>query len=393
MTKCLLKWFVPGKNPEDPKTRSAVGRLTGIVGIVCNLLLCGVKLLVGFLCGAVSVMADAMNNLSDAASAVVTLIGFKLAERPADSEHPYGHARYEYLSGLAVAALILVIGFELVKTSVEKILHPGPVDLGVPMIAILLGAILLKCWMSLFQARLGKWIGSTTLTAMAADSRNDVIATAAVLLAALLERFTGWYLDGVMGLGVAVFILYSGITLAKETISPLLGEAADPELRRMIVKIVESNPQVLGYHDLIVHDYGPSQRFASIHVEMDQKEDPLLCHELIDDMERECLEKYGIHLVVHYDPVVTGDAELEQMRLRVCHILKQMDTRLSIHDFRMVKGVKHSNLIFDVALPWDLVGQELTIKHKLEKTLAEDGQGVYHTVITFDASFFAEDPS
>lgn len=388
MTKMLLRLFVKNsQDTEDPKTRTAVGRLSGAVGIVCNMLLVGLKLTVGVLSGSVSVTADALNNLSDAVSSVVTLVGFRLAERPADSEHPYGHARYEYLSGLAVAALIIVIGFELVKSAVEKILNPTLVALSAPMVAVLAGSILVKLWMSLFNGKLGKLIDSSALKATAADSRNDVIATGAVLLAAVLEYFTRLPLDGYMGLCVAVFILYSGISLAKETISPLLGEAASPVLRQQIVELVESNPYVLGFHDLMVHDYGPGQRFASLHVEMDEKEDPILCHEIIDDIERECLEKLNIHLVIHYDPVVTGDAELEGMRRQVLSHLQEVDERLTIHDFRMVKGGGHSNLIFDVTLPHDMMGRELEIKHGLEKALAAENQGIYHTVITFDLGF------
>ena len=389
MTKFLLRLFVPNSHKtEDPAVRSGVGKLSGAVGIVCNLLLTAGKLAVGILSGSVAITADAMNNLSDAASSVVTLAGFKLAEKPADSEHPYGHARFEYLSGLAVAAMIVVIGFELAKTSVDKILHPAAVNLSLPMLLVLVGSIVVKLWLSLFNRYLGKHIQSSALLATAADSRNDVISTAAVLVAAVIEGFTNWQIDGVMGLGVAVFILYSGVTLGKDTISPLLGEAASPELRKLIIDIVNSDPRVLGYHDLMVHDYGPGQRFASIHVEMDQKEDPLLCHEIIDDMERLCLEKHNIHLVIHYDPVVTGDAELEEMRNTVTAILQNIDPRLSIHDFRMVKGSGHSNLIFDIALPQDLTGQEKQIQVQLNNALATLDQGILNTVITFDPEVF-----
>ena len=389
MTKFLLRLFVPNSHKtEDPAVRSGVGKLSGAVGIVCNLLLTAGKLAVGILSGSVAITADAMNNLSDAASSVVTLAGFKLAEKPADSEHPYGHARFEYLSGLAVAAMIVVIGFELAKTSVDKILHPAAVNLSLPMLLVLVGSIVVKLWLSLFNRYLGKHIQSSALLATAADSRNDVISTAAVLVAAVIEGFTNWQIDGVMGLGVAVFILYSGVTLGKDTISPLLGEAASPELRKLIIDIVNSDPRVLGYHDLMVHDYGPGQRFASIHVEMDQKEDPLLCHEIIDDMERLCLEKHNIHLVIHYDPVVTGDAELEEMRNTVIAILQNIDPRLSIHDFRMVKGSGHSNLIFDIALPQDLTGQEKQIQVQLNNALATLDQGILNTVITFDPEVF-----
>ena len=381
MTKLLLRLFV---KPDCPDRRSAVGRLSGTVGILCNALLVAGKLLIGFLSGSVSVTADAMNNLSDIASSVVTLVGFKLAGKPADSEHPYGHARYEYLAALVVAALILVIGFELAFTSVEKILHPDPVALTSPMVLALVVAVGVKLWMYFFNRHLGKEIDSRVLLATAADSLSDVAATSAVLAAGILEMLTKWPVDGYMGLAVAIFILRSGVTQAKNTISPLLGEAASQELREDIVKVVTSDARVLGYHDLMVHDYGPGQRFASIHVEMDQKEDPLLCHEIIDDLERTCLEQHRVHLVIHYDPVAVGDAELECIRCRVCGILLEMDRRLTVHDFRMVKGTGHSNLIFDVELPTQLQDQQMQIKHKLESALAEGGQGTYNTVITFD---------
>lgn len=389
MTKFLLHLFVKNSHEtEDPAVRSGVGKLSGGVGIVCNLLLTAGKLIAGILSGSVAITADAMNNLSDTASSVVTLAGFKLAEKPADSEHPYGHARFEYLSGLAVAAMIVVIGFELGKSSIEKILHPSPVVFSVPMLLVLLGSIAVKLWLSLFNRKLGKYIDSATLLATAADSRNDVISTTAVLVAAIIEYFTKWQIDGIMGLGVAIFILYSGVMLGKDTISPLLGEAASPELRKVIIDIVNSDPRVLGYHDLMVHDYGPGQRFASIHVEMDQKEDPLLCHEIIDDIERLCLEKHNVHLVIHYDPVVTGDSELEHMRSTVTAILQNIDSRLTIHDFRMVKGSGHSNLIFDIALPQDLSGQEKQIQLQLNNALAALDQGILNTVITFDLDVF-----
>lgn len=389
MTQILLRLFVRNReNTQDPKVRSAIGSLSGIVGIGCNLLLFLLKLLVGTLAASVSITADAMNNLSDATSSIVTLIGFKLAEKPADEDHPYGHARYEYLSGLAVAAMIIVIGFELGKSSVEKILNPTAVEFSFVTAAVLLGSIAVKLWLAGFNAKLSEMIHSATLEATAADSRNDCIATGAVLIAGLVEFFTSWTVDGFMGLAVAIFILYSGAQLARDTISPLLGERVDPQLQQKIVDHIGTNPKVLGYHDLMVHDYGPGQRFASLHVEMDKDEDPLLCHELIDDMERECYRLHGIHLVIHYDPVITNDPELDRMRTLVTAILRVKDERMSIHDFRMVPGNGHTNLIFDIALPADLRGQEKAIKTALEAALNDLGEGTYYTVITFDQAAF-----
>ena len=389
MTKLLMRAFLPkNQTPTEPKVRAAAGRLSGVVGIVCNVLLFGAKFLIGTLSGSVSITADAMNNLSDASSSLVTLIGFKLAEKPADEDHPYGHARFEYLSGLAVAAMIVVIGFELAKTSVEKIFHPSAVETTIPMVAVLIGSILVKLWLSLFNTKLGKHIDSAAILATAADSRNDVISTGAVLLAAVLEAVTHWKIDGYMGLAVALFILYSGAMLAKETISPLLGESASPELQAQIVALLDKEPAVLGYHDLMVHDYGPGQRFGSLHVEMDQKQDPLWCHERIDDLERECFDTIGVHLGSHDDPIVVGVAELDTMRETVSRLLKEIDQRLSLHDFRMVKGTGHTNLVFDVVLPHSLVGQEKRIKKQLEERLEKTQEGKLYLVITFEPESF-----
>ncbi len=374
-------------NSTETAKRSASGRRAGFVGILANIFLCAGKLAVGTLSGSVSITADGLNNLTDASSSVVTLLGFKLAEKPADEDHPYGHARFEYLSALAVAVLMLFIGFELAKSSVQKIFRPESVEFGWITAAVLLGSMAVKLWLSLYNLRLGRKIESDTLLATAADSRNDVIATGAVLTSGLLEHFTGWQVDGYVGALVAVFILFSGISMAKDTISPLLGEGATPELREQILDQIRSEPLVLGHHDLMVHDYGPGRRFASVHVEMDRREDPLHCHEIIDNLERECLDSHGIHLVIHYDPIITDDPELD----RLCHIINQQltefDSRLLTHDFRMVEGQGHTNLIFDIALPSDLSGKEREIRQLLNHSLINDKKK-YYTVITFDPEVF-----
>ena len=376
------------KKLDPQKDRAKIGKRSGIVGIVCNLLLFAGKFLAGTLAGSVSVTADAMNNLTDATSSIVTLLGFKLAEKPADADHPYGHARFEYLSGLAVAALIVIIGADLGKTSFEKILSPEAVSFSVLTVAILAVSVVAKLLLWLYNKALAKAIRSTTLAATAQDSRNDAVATSAVLLAGVIEYFTGASIDGWMGMAVALFILYSGAMLGKETISPLLGENASPELRELIVDYVRSQPKVLGYHDLMVHDYGPGQRFATLHVEMDNREPALLCHELIDNMERECYKNHGVHLVIHYDPVITDDPELNRLRASCEALLTQLDERLHLHDFRMVQGGGHTNLIFDVALPGDLAGQEGKITAHLQENLTrQEGKNIY-TVITFDPEAF-----
>lgn len=382
MTKLLLRLFAKSNDHTE------IGKLSGTVGIISNFVIALFKLIVGTLSSSVAITADAMNNFSDAASSVITLVGFKLASQPADKDHPYGHARAEYLSGLGVAAVIIIIGFELAKTSVTKIFNPASTRFSLYLVAVLVFSIIIKLWLASFNKTLGKKINSGALIATAADSRNDVIATMAVLLCAVIEHFTQLRLDGFIGLGVALFILYSGISLAKETISPLLGQGADPEMKALIVDYISSCPKVLGFHDLMVHDYGAGCRFASLHVEMDKDEDPLICHELIDDMERECLESHGINLVIHYDPVVTNDPKIEHMKHLVLSFLRMRDERLSIHDFRMVPGEGHTNLIFDVSLPLELRGEEKKIKSALDNALNEFDETKYYTVITFDTAEF-----
>ena len=388
MTELLLKLFVKHADQvEDPSVRSAYGKLSGLVGIICNVLLFVGKLLAGLFSGSVSVMADAVNNLSDASSSVVTLLGFKLAEKPADSDHPFGHARIEYLSGLTVAVMILLIGVELVKTSIDKILHPALVSFTWLTAGILAASILVKLWMASFSRSLGKRIHSATLEATAADSRNDVISTAAVLAAGLVGRFTGWRIDGYAGLAVALFILYSGVSLIKDTVDPLLGAAPDPELVRQIGEEILAYDKVLGIHDLVVHDYGPGRRFATVHVEMDSREDPLICHDLIDDIERDFARTKNLQLVIHYDPVVTDDEELNRMRQLVSREVTSIDSRLSIHDFRMVRGPKHTNLIFDLVIPYEMDGQKEKLKAIIDQRVQfEDSK--YYTVITFDDKSF-----
>ena len=385
MTNWILNKLAPnGAYQTDGKARANIGKVSGRIGIFCNVLLFGAKLAVGILSGSVSVMADAINNLTDAASSIVTLIGFKLAEKPADSEHPYGHARYEYLSGLCVAALILVIGFELAKTAVEKIINPVAVVVSLPLGIVLVLSIGLKLWMYFLNRGLGKAISSNTLLATAADSRNDAITTTAVLVAALLEGITKAPIDGYMSFAVSLFILYSGIKLAQETISPILGEGASPEMKKLIVDTVMTDPLVLDYHDLMVHDYGPGQRFASIHVEMDKKVDPLLCHEIIDALERNCFSNHNIHLVIHYDPVVTDDPELNALQALIRQQLLDMDSRLQIHDFRMVPGAGVKIVFFDICMPHELKERRHKIQKALENALVENHQSVYQLRITFD---------
>ncbi len=384
MTKLLLRLFVKEQEcANSAAVHSAVGRLAGITGIVCNILLFAIKLLAGLLSGAVSIVADALNNLSDAASSIVALLGFQLARRPADQDHPYGHARYEYLSGLTVAVLILVIGVELGKSSVIKIITPAHVEYSAVTLLILLCSIIIKFWMSHFFSVLGKKICSTTLKATSADSRNDVIATAAVLLGCVIERQFSVNVDGYIGLGVALFIVYSGIQLVRETVSPILGQRADPELTDRISGRILSCDKVLGMHDLLVHDYGPGQCFASVHVEVSAQEDPIVCHDMIDAIECDVLERLNVHLVIHYDPVLDNDAEWARMRKLVETTVSDVDPCLSVHDFRIVRGAEQPKLVFDLTVPYALRETQKELRQAVEGKLLETA-GEYTTVIRFD---------
>lgn len=364
--------------------RARIGKLSGAVGIICNCLLAAGKLIVGHMTSSMSITADGLNNLSDGASSIVTLLGFKLAEKPADRKHPYGHARIEYIAGLTVAVMILFIGLELGKSSVEKLIDPEPIEFSFTAVWVLFASILVKLFMMLFNLKMGRRISSNALLATAADSRNDVMTTSAVLAASIVEHFYDVRIDGVMGIAVSLFILYSGIKLAGETMSPLLGEGANPELQKQITDYINGCPMVLACHDLMVHDYGPGRRYASIHVEIDKNEDPMACHARIDRMERECLKNYGTHLVIHYDPVVTDDPEVNSTKRLVNTIIKVRDGRLTIHDFRMVDYGESVKMSFDMVLPEDLRGQEQSIKETVEKALNSLDSKKYYADITFD---------
>ena len=385
MTKLILNLFVKNwRDKRNPTVHSRIGTVAGITGIVCNLLLFGGKLIVGLLTGAVSIVADAVNNLSDAASSVMTLLGFRLARRPADADHPYGHARYEYLSGLAVAAMILLIGAELVKSSVAKIFNPEPIQFTAVTFWVLVASMAVKLWMAAFYSRLGRLICSTTLQATSIDSRNDVLATGGVLLGLLVGKYFNVQVDGFVGLVVALVILWSGISIGRETISPLLGKQADDDLVDRISTLVLSHDKILGIHDLLVHDYGPGQCFASVHAELSAEEDPLECHDIIDDIECDALAELNVHLVIHYDPVLLNDGEWNEMRRTVAEIVQEIHPALSIHDFRMARGARQTKLVFDLAVPYGYENQRKELKQKIDEALEEQGKQ-YTTVIRFDA--------
>ena len=358
MTQFLIRCFI--KRPDDVKdaaVRTAYGNLASLVGMACNILLCIGKLLAGTLFGSIAIMADALNNLSDASSNVVSLIGFRLAAKAPDAEHPYGHARYEYLAGLVVSVTILAIGLSLLKESAVKVLHPTPVAFSWLSIGVLAASILVKLWLSGFNRAVGKKINSETLMATAADSRNDVLTTGAVLLSTILCSLTGYgIVDGIMGVGVAAFILWSGWGLVMDTLSPLLGESPSPELVEHIERTVMSYPGVLGMHDLMVHDYGPGHQFASLHVEFPAETDPLTAHDVIDNIENDFLKKDRLQVTIHYDPIVTADASVGVLRARLQEHARQLDPQLSIHDLRIVPGDSHTNVLFDLVFPAGYTG-------------------------------------
>ena len=390
MTEWILKLFVKDyKNAERPSVRSAIGKTAGGVAIGVNVLLSLLKILAGafLLGGSVSVIADGVNNLSDAASGLISLLGFKLAEKPADAERPYGHGRYEYLSGLMVALLILVIGVELLKSSVVKIFSPGKTGFSLIALSILLFSILGKLWLMYFNRNLSLRIHSETLRATSADSRNDVITTLSVLIAALISRFTGFDLDGYIGAAVALFILYSGYGLVKSTIDPLLGKAPDQSFIDHIEQKVLSYEGVLGTHDLMVHDYGPGRQFASIHVEISADIDALKGHELIDRIEQD-FKKEGLSVVIHYDPICNSDSELGEFRLWLEQEVKKIDPSLSIHDIRMVPCATHTNLIFDCVVPSSSQKSDRQVKEELT-TIIRDSYPAYLPVIHIDRSYLS----
>lgn len=370
----------------DERARGAWGKAASAVGVGCNALLFAGKIAAGLLSGSVAITADAFNNLSDASSSVVSLLGFKLADKPADAEHPYGHGRYEYLSGLMVAVMILVIGVELLKSSVEKIVHPTAVAFSWTTVFVLAASILVKLWMTAFNRSIGRKIGSKTLIATADDSRNDVLATSSVLAATLIAHYTGWLLDGAMGAAVAAFILVSGFGLIRETISPLLGGAVDKDQVDRIRARIMSYPGVLGVHDLIVHDYGPGRQFASVHVERDANEDALVSHEMIDSIERDFLEQEHLHLVIHYDPVVTDDPRVAVMREFISGVAACIHPQMTIHDLRIVPGSAHTTVVFDCLVPYEVKLDEADITARISRVVQVEYPG-YVCSITLEHGY------
>lgn len=383
MTKILVKMFIKDYEQTEKSTvRQKYGGLSGVVGIILNVILFASKLTVGTLAGSISITADAFNNLTDASSSVLTIIGFKLSEKPADKDHPYGHARYEYIAGLGVAVIILVVGVELFIGSFQKILNPSPITLDLITICVLIFSMIVKAWLYVFNRFLGTEINSKVLIATGLDSKNDMFATAGVLFGMLISVWTNTNLDGYFGLLVSIMILYGGYGIVSETLSVLLGERPDPELALGITKKIKTYEGVLGSHDLIVHDYGPGHRFASIHVEMDASMPAIECHEIIDTIERD-FKAEKLEIVIHYDPIITDNEEICLIRQKLENILLEMSEKLHFHDFRVVFGEKSSNLIFDLVVPENFEMTKEELKIKIDNKLGAD----FSTTITFDVDF------
>ncbi len=383
LSRFFIKDYTDYKNPI---VRRAYGQLAGGVGIALNMLLFLGKYVAGFICGSVSMMADALNNLSDAGSSVVTLIGFHFAGKKPDPEHPFGHGRIEYISGLVVAGLIMYMGLELLQSSFQKILHPEEMKIHPVTLLVLLVSIFVKVYMSIYNRIYGKKIDSAAMRATAIDSLSDCIATSVVLLSMILYYFTRINLDGISGLIVAVFILIAGYSAAKETLSPLLGEAPDAEFVKSVEELVLSHKDVVGIHDMIVHDYGPGRRMISLHAEVSGKEDVYKLHDLMDVIEYELRERFQCEAVLHMDPIEADDEKVMGLRKEVERLVKEMDRELSIHDFRMVEGPTHTNLIFDVVLPQGYARSDEEVSLEIQQRILAKWQN-YFAVIKVEKKY------
>ncbi len=383
----LSKIFIKNRDDlENPAVRRAYGILSGTLGIVLNILLFAGKLTAGLISGSVAIVADALNNLSDAGSSVITLIGFRMAGQKPDKGHPFGHGRIEYISGLIVSMLIILMGFELGKSSVGKIISPGETEFSVVAAVILAVSVLVKLYMCCYNGKVGKKISSPAMKATATDSLGDCISTMVVLICMFITKFTSFDLDGICGAAVALFIFISGLRAAKETINPLLGVPPTDEFVDEIGETVMSHKGVLGFHDLIVHDYGPGRRMISLHAEVPADEDLLKTHDMIDNIEKELSAKLGCDAVIHMDPIETDDKITMEAREKIAELVKIIDERVTIHDFRMVTGPTHTNVIFDIVVPYDVKRTEDEIRRDIErmvKTLDEN----YYATVHVDKSF------
>ncbi len=387
MTNLLIKLFIKDKeNIKSPDVRRAYGTLGSVVGIIFNLILAAGKYAVGFLFGAISLMADGINNLSDAGSQIISFISFKMAAKPADRDHPFGHARIEYVASMIVSFFVLLVAWNLLSESVTKIFDPEmSTEFSWIMIIVLGISVIVKLWLCLFNRRLADKIGSSVMKATAADSLSDAIATAAVLVAMLVFKFTGFDADGYMGVVVAVIIFIAGIKILNETKNAILGESADPEVVDGVKRIVAEFPDALGIHDMVVHSYGPGNTIVTLHIEVDGENSVFDSHDMIDMIERRLNSELGIHSNIHMDPIVTNDEEVSSMREAVRGLVKEIDTRLDIHDFRFVRGVTHTNLIFDINVPFEVKMSDNDLKNEISSRISKYNEK-YFAVMTVDRS-------
>lgn len=389
MINNLIKIFVKGyDDPSNPTVRVKYGNFASAVGILCNVFLCIIKGVIGFVFNSVSILADAFNNLSDAGNSVISLIGFLIADKPADKDHPYGHERIEYISCLLVSFFIIAVGFSLLKTSVLKIINPVPTDVNYIAVAVLAVSVAVKLWMGFFYKKIGKIIDSDVLYANSTDSYNDVISTSAVLITALINIFTNINLDAFAGFAVSIFIVISGFSILKDTINKLLGTMPDSELVNKIIEKINSYDGVMGIHDLVVHSYGPNKCFATVHVEVPVDEDIIVSHDMIDNIERDFARDLNINLVIHLDPVITDDEETLNLKNKIFKIVQDISNDISFHDFRIVRGETHSNILFDIVIPPSFYIPENELVHIISEEIKKIDENFY-PVITVDKNYIS----
>lgn len=387
MTNFLVRRFIKNYNEiNNPVVRRSYGTFSSIVGILCNIVLFVIKYIMGTLSGSISIISDAFNNLSDIAGCVVTLLGYKMASKPADKDHPFGHGRMEYLTALFIAVLIIIVAFELFKNSVDKIINPQEISFSMIVLISLIFSIAVKLWMSIFNMNLGKKINSSVMIATAQDSKTDVIATAATCVSLLTALVTDFPIDGIMGVVVSVFVFKSGVEIVKDTVDNLLGKPADPEIVEAIKKLVSDNEKIIGIHDLVIHSYGAGTMIGSCHAEVKSTEDFIEVHDIIDDVERQIHDELGILMTIHMDPIETDNEQVNRLKSMVKEIVSGIDSSLNIHDFRAVSGDTHTNLIFDIVVPYECKYTENDIKKAVDLSLQKQDTS-YYAVITFDREY------
>lgn len=384
----LIRTFIKDhKNTGDREVRQKYGYLSGLIGIICNILLFGLKISIGLFINSIAVIADAFNNLTDVGSSVVTIFGFKMSGKPADKEHPFGHGRFEYIAALVVSFMVIMVGFEFVKSSVDKVINPEPLKFDMFTFILLVASIMIKVWLSFFNRNLGRAVGSKIMEATAFDSLSDVVATSVVALSLLASMWITVPIDGYIGLAVSIFILYNGYNLIKETLNPLLGDAPDEELVKSIMDKIRSYKEIIGIHDLIVHNYGPGRSVASVHAEIPYNMDIMEAHDIIDKAEKEISEELDIHMVIHMDPINTDDEVVQKAQFHVMKVLEYFPQALSIHDFRVVGREKHMNLVFDMVVPYDFSEKKEKILIEEVKEAIKKRHPNYDAIITIDRQY------